>query len=210
MLRKARNFLLIFFLLSLVILIPIGQIWHCSINSNYFSRDNDLERSYTSFQKYSPFVSAPGDDTTVPVITFIQPDTNGTIIRTGYFDFIVNITDDNQPLPGNVSIEISNSTTSFFNASMIFNGGSEWFFNWDNISSFTNGKTYIVQVWAKDSSSNENVGLSNVLYVILDVYVSNSPSFIAGVLYIIVAIVIIALIIAYFNKRGLVASSKIK
>ena len=93
---------------------------------------------------------------------------------------------------------------------MIFNGGSEWFFNWDNISSFTNGKTYIVQVWAKDSSSNENVGLSTVLYVILDVYVSNSPSFIAGILYLIVAIVIIALIIAYFNKRGLVASSKIK
>ena len=196
--------------MKVVILTPVGLTKHWSIGSNCFSNENDFEPSNNSLQKYLPFVSAPRNDTTVPVITFIQPDTNGTIIRTGYFDFIVNITDDNQPSPGNVSIEISNSSISFFNASMIFNGGSEWFFNWDNISSFTNGKTYIVQVWAKDSSSNENVGLSNVLYVILDVYVSNSPSFITGILYLIVAIVIIALTIAYFNKRGLVASSKIK
>ncbi len=210
MLRKARNFLLIFFLLNIVFLIPVGQIWHWSINSNYFSRDNDHERSYTSFQKYSPFVSAPGNDTAVPVIVFIQPDTNNTKITTRDFDFIVNITDDNQPLPGNVSIEISNSTTSFFNASMILFRGSEWFFNWDNISSFTNGKTYSVQIRAKDSSSNENVGLSNVLHVIVDVYISRSPSFMSGILYILAAIVIIALIMVYFNKKRLVTSSKIK
>jgi len=210
LLKKARNFLLIFFLLSLAILIPGGQIWHWSINSNYFNRANDHERSYTSFQKYSPFVSAPGNDTAVPVIVFIQPDTNNTKITTRDFDFIVNITDDNQPLPGNVSIEISNSTTSFFNASMILFRGSEWFFNWDNISSFTNGKTYSVQIRAKDSSSNENVGLSNVLHVIVDVYISRSPGFISGILYIIAASVIIALIMVYFNKKRLVTSSKIK
>jgi len=190
--------------------VTVGQLWYRSINSNYLSKDNNLERSNISFQKYLPFVSVPGNDTTVPVIAYIQPDTNNTIITMSYFEFIVNITDDNQPLPGNVSIEISNSTTSFFNATMIFNGGSVWFFNWDNISSFINGKTYIVRIWSKDSSSNENVGLSNVLYVILDLYVSSSISFISGILYILAVSVIIILIIAYLNKKVIGNSSKTK
>jgi len=67
----------------------------------------------------------PVNDTTGPIIVFIQPAENFTIIRQYSYNFIVNITDDNPPLFGNVTIQISNQSSFLFNSSMNFDGGNQ-------------------------------------------------------------------------------------
>ncbi len=146
-------------------------------------------------------LGAANDDTTAPVITFVKPDTNDTSIRTRYYDFIVNITDANPPLPGNVTIEISNASISFFNASMLYDQGIQWFFSWENTTSYPNENTYIIRVRAIDSSSNENAGLSNDLSVFLDINEGGGFDTLNFVLYIIAVVFIFALIMLYFNKK---------
>jgi hypothetical protein len=113
----------------------------------------------------------------------------------------VNITDDNLPLPGNVSIEVSNATVSFFNASMIRDEENQWAFIWINITAYPNENTYNFRVIAKDSSSNENVGISGVVSVYLELHSSRSPGFINGIIYVIVASLLIAGILVYFNRK---------
>jgi hypothetical protein len=158
--------------------------------------------SYVSEENQSFFTirSANGDNSS-PVITFIKPDNNDTIITGNYFDIIVNITDLNPPLPGNVSIEISNATISLFNASMIKDVGNQWYFIWGNITSYPNKLTYTFEVYAKDSSSNENVGRSGVLSVYVELYSSRNPGFIYGIIYIIVGSFLIAGILVLFNRK---------
>ena len=146
-------------------------------------------------------IKSANGDTSSPVIEFIKPDNNDTIITNSYFDVIVNITDENPPLPGNVSIEVSNATVSFFNASMIRDEENQWVFIWINITAYPNENTYNFRVTAKDSSSNENVGISGVVSVYLELYSSRNPGFINAIIYVIVASLLIAGILVYFNRK---------
>jgi hypothetical protein len=157
---------------------------------------------YNTEEDKSYFIikSANGDNSS-PVIEFIKPDNNDTIITNSYFDVIVNITDENPPLPGKVSIEVSNATVSFFNASMIRDEENQWAFIWINITAYPNENTYNFRVIAKDSSSNENVGISGVVSVYLELHSSRSPGFINGIIYVIVASLLIAGILVYFNRK---------
>ena len=158
-------------------------------------------------RKFPYTIKAANNDTDAPVIVFIKPDINGTTITVKYYDIIVIIIDDNPPLPGNVSIEISNATASLFNASMIKDEGSVWFFIWDNITSYPNHITYFFKVTAKDSSVNENIGLSGVIYIYMEIYSSNSPGILFVMLYIIMISVVIACVLVYFNKKSAEISS---
>ena len=164
------------------------------LNTGNYSYIPEEDKSYFMIK------SANGDNSS-PVIAFIKPDNNDTIITGKYFDIIVNITDENPPLPGNVSIEISNATVSLFNASMTIDAGDQWFFIWDNITSYPNEITYTFRVTAKDSSTNENVGMSGLISVYVDIYSSRNPGFINGIIYIIVASLLIAGILVYFNRK---------
>ena len=156
-------------------------------------------------RKFPYTIKSANNDTDAPVIVFIKPDINDTTITVKYYEIIVNITDDNPPLPGNVSIEISNATTSLFNASMI--KGVEWFFIWDNITSYPNHITYFFKVTARDSSVNENIGMSGVIYIYVAIYSSNSPGMLFVMLYIIMASIVIACLLVYFNKKSAELSS---
>lgn len=151
-------------------------------------------------RKFPYTIKAANNDTDAPVIVFIKPDINDTTVTGIFYEIIVNITDDNPPLPGNVSIEISNATTSLFNASMI--KGVEWFFIWDNITSYPNHITYFFKVTAKDSSVNENIGMSGVIYIYVAIYSSNSPGILFVMLYIVMISVVIAGILVYLNKKS--------
>ncbi len=152
-------------------------------------------------ERKSPYtIKSANNDTDAPVIMFIQPNINITTITGKFYEIIVNIADDNPPLPGNVSIEISNSTMSLFNASMI--KGVEWFFIWDNMTSYPNYIIYFFKVTAKDSSVNENIGMSGVMYIYMAIYSSNSPEILFVMLYIIMVSVLFACILVYFNKKS--------
>lgn len=175
------------------------------ILSSFLLSQNLLKKSglndVSEEEKFPNVIKSANGDITPPNITFLNTEMNNTLIRTRYFEFMVNITDANPPLPGNVSIEISNNSTSLFNASMIFAEGDLWFFLWDNLTSYPNEETYIIRITAKDSSSNENYGFSSYYIIILDYYNTISPSLINVIFYIIVVVVIFALIMIYINKK---------
>lgn len=168
-----------------------------SLNTLKFSGLNDVSEE----EKFPNTIKSANGDITAPNITFVNTEINNTSIRTRYFEFMVNITDANPPLPGNVSIEISSNITSLFNASMNFAEGDLWFFLWNNLTSYPNKETYTVRIAAKDSSLNENYGFSSYLNVILDYYNANSPSLINVVFYIIVVCLLFAVIMVYINKK---------
>jgi hypothetical protein len=154
-----------------------------------------------SVEKLPYTIKSANNDTTAPIITFVRPDINDTSIRTRFYEFIVNITDANPPLPGKVSIEISNSNTTFFSALMNFDQGDLWFFSWDNLTLYPNEEIYIIRVRATDSSSNENNGLSNDLLIFVNVYDARVPDALNAIFYIIAVIVIISLLMVYLNKK---------
>ena len=147
------------------------------------------------------FAQGPTNDTTAPTISFLQPLYNNSIITKQVYKIIANISDDNPPLFGNVTIQLSNSTSFLFNATMNYNGGSKWSFDWDNISLYQNQIVYIFQVWAKDSSSNENYGWSKEIYIFLNI--SSSPSILYIIIYFIIVGLIFAGVTVYLNKRRL-------
>jgi len=153
--------------------------------------------------KFLYVIKPANNDTTPPVITFIQPDTDNITIKSRFYDVIVNIEDENPPLPGNVSLEFSNSTYSFFNGSMTLLDENEWFFTWDNITSYPNRQAYSFKVTAKDS--NENIGISEVIVLYVDL--SKSPVVLNVLFYFIAASVIIGGILIYVNKRRVHSSS---
>ena len=82
---------------------------------------------------------------------------------------------------------------------------NEWFFTWDNITSYPNRKIYSIKVTAKDSSTNENIGISEVIYLYVDI--SKSPGALNVLFYFIGASVIIGGILIYVNKRRVHSSS---
>ena len=110
------------------------------------------------------------NETNAPIIRFIQPTLNNTIIDQSSYTFIVNITDENPPLFGNVTLRISNSTEIFFDVSMSYNGDSMWSFTWNNISFYPNQfySEYFIRVRAIDNSSHHNLGFSEVYYIYLN------------------------------------------
>jgi len=146
------------------------------------------------------FAQSPSNDTTTPIIVFIKPAENFTIIRQYSYNFIVNITDDNPPLFGNVTIQISNQSSFLFNSSMNFDGGKQWSYNWDNISQYPNYEVYKVKIWAKDSSPNKNYNWSEEIYI--SISISTGPSFLQFLLYIGVVSAIFSLIVVYMNKKA--------
>ncbi len=171
-----------------------------SIASFYNSLCNltEIENNLDNYEGLL-FTQAPDNDTTVPTITFIQPSENFTTIKQKSYIFIVNISDDNLPSYGNVTIQISNNTNILFNAIMNYKGGNQWSFNWDNISLYPNYNVYKIKVWAKDSSPNENYGWSVYFYIIISI--STGPPLLNVALYIIAVSFIFAAVMVYLNKK---------
>ncbi len=150
----------------------------------------------------------PINDTTPPVITFIQPNSTNELVVIKTYNILVNITDDNPPLPGDVVIQVSNQSIFLFNASMILTGNSLWRFNWINLTSYPNQENYTLKVWAKDSSPNGNSKWSEEYLIFLSW--QNSLSILQFVIYIISVSFIFACILVYLNKKGLYKSGKKK
>jgi hypothetical protein len=159
--------------------------------------------------KHPSIIKSANDDTTAPIITIIIPNANNTSISTSFYEFIVEVTDANPPLPGEVFIEISNITTSLFNASMVLVQEDLWSFPWGNLTFYPNEETYIIRVRAKDSSSNENFGLSNEIYVTLNVSSESGPNPFFVIMYFLIVGGIFAFLTIYLNKkRGFVKTAK--
>jgi hypothetical protein len=177
-------------------------VFICLVGFMVFSVSNPPRSDFITEDDLPSFtIKSANNDTTAPTIIFIKPDNNDSIINVNYYDVIVNITDENPPLPGNVSIEISNATDSLFNATMTKDVDGRWYFIWNNLTAYDNEQTYIMQVSAKDSSSNENIGKSEEISIYVEIYSSRSPGFINGIIYIIVASLLIAGILVYFNRK---------
>ena len=141
-------------------------------------------------------------DTDSPIITFVQPEFNNTAIDLNIFTIIVSIIDDNPPSFGNVTIQLSNFTNFLFNATMEHDGLDQWSFTWDNISLYPNQffTGYIIQIWAKDSSPNENLGQSEEFYIYLNLP-GESPNILFIILSLIIFPFIIAGIMVYVNRK---------
>ncbi|MFX1386610.1 MAG: hypothetical protein ACFE9M_05275 [Promethearchaeota archaeon] len=143
-----------------------------------------------------------------PIITFIQPTMNNTVILDTSYKIIVNITDEHPPLFGNVTFQISNVTTFLFNATMEYEGvdapgvESSWSFNWDNLTLYPNNfyKRYIIRIWAIDSSTEGNIGKSEDFYIYLNLP-TESPGLINVIFYLFAAVLIIAGLVVYLNKK---------
>ena len=142
------------------------------------------------------------NDTVAPVITFVQPSTNNSVIKKDFYEIIVNVSDDHPPVSGNVIVQISNISTLLFNATMALEGDELWLFNWENISSYPNYEFYKIEVWAKDSSLNANNNWSRAYYVIFNISEKLSPSILNVAIYIFFVCIIFALIFVYFRKKS--------
>jgi hypothetical protein len=165
------------------------------------NNQNDNEAHINAGSKI--FISqGPSNDTLAPVITFIQPESNNTIIRIKTYTITVNISDDNPPVFGNVTIQISNFTNSLFNASMNLNGGNQWSFTWENITSYPNRfyRGYIIKIIAIDSSSDYNLGMSGDFYIYLNIP-GDSPGILNIFLYLIIVCLLFAGIVVYLNRK---------
>jgi hypothetical protein len=139
------------------------------------------------------------NDTVPPSITFIQPSLNNTVIPVESYTIIIEIVDENAPLIGDVIVEISDFTSFLFNASMNYAEEDSWTFNWDNITSYDNYKTYIIRIWARDSSLNRNYIWSPPFYLIVSI--SSSPPVLNVILYILFVILIFVGIVYYLTKK---------
>lgn len=197
---KRHNTELIFKLIILIILLlPL-------INSQFYYDSGSQQDNIDQFRdkKLLDITQGSANDTTAPTITFVQPETNNTVIRKKYYTIIVNISDENPPLFGNVTCKISNYTTFLFNATMNYEGQSQWSFNWDNISLYPNQYyiVYIIQILAKDSSLNENMGMTGELYIYLNIPGFN-PGILNVIIYLLIVCFIIAGIIVFLNKKML-------
>lgn len=196
--HKKQNQVLIFKLIFFIIIL------FTTINYQIYTAFNNQEDNFDHIRNnHILYISqGPSNDTTAPVITFIQPEINNTIIRIKSYTIIVNITDENPPLFGNVTFQLSNFSTFLFNASMSFMGGNQWNFNWDNISLYPNKfyTVYILQIIAIDSSSNYNLGMSGEIYIYLNVP-GESPGILNIFLYLIIVCLLFAGIIVYLNRK---------
>lgn len=192
-----------YFILIMANFIVLNQI--PPFNLDNVVEEGDSLNNYT-YQNLLFTPKIANNDTTAPIITFIQPSINYTTITQNSYIIIVNVSDENPPLYGNVTIKISNLTNTLFDTLMNNTGGEQWSFYWDNISLYPNYKTYILQVWAKDSSSNENGNWSEEFYIYISI--SKAPPLLNIILYFIAVSVIFAVIIVYMNRKVLRKSYK--
>ena len=197
---KKHNAELIFkLIILLILLLPI-------INSQFYYDSSNQQHNIDQFsgKKLLEITQGPANDTTAPTITFIQPETNNTVIRKKSYTIIVNISDENPPLFGDVTCKISNYTMFLFNATMNYEGQSQWSFNWDNISLYPNQYYigYIIQILAEDSSLNENLGMTGELYIYLNIPGFN-PGILNVIIYLLIVCFIIAGIIVFLNRKML-------
>ncbi len=195
--KKHRNEL-IFNLIIFISLLLTG------VNSQIYIDLNNQEDKGDLLNKNNTIFISQGsnNDTTAPIITVIQPEYNNSIIRIKSYTIIANITDENPPLYGNVTFQISNFTHFLFNASMNLDGGNQWSFNWDNISLYPNRfyRCYIIQIVAKDSSSDHNIGMSGEFYMYLNLPGVN-PGMLNIFLYLIIVSLLFAGIVVYLNRK---------
>ncbi|MFX0135372.1 MAG: hypothetical protein ACFFDN_17140 [Candidatus Hodarchaeota archaeon] len=187
-----------YFVLILTSSIAINQSIIISLNNLVDDRETT---GIDAFLDLVGNLKLANNDTTAPIITFIQPSTNNSQITTSSYNIIVNITDDNPPLPGYVIIQISNTTTWLFNATMSATGGEQWTFNWNNISSYKDLGTYIIQVWAADSSLNATSTWSEAYYVIINLSGGGAPPILNIIIYVLIVVLIIAAIRIYLNRK---------
>lgn len=196
--KNKRNLLKPIIFITLFLAIISFQIF------NYLGNLNENQNNY--FNNEGLFIA---QDTTAPIIIFLQPLVNNTIIQTTTYTIKVNISDDNPPLYGNVTLQMSNYTAFLFNVTMEYDGENQWSFKWDNISSYPNLDVYIIQVWAKDSSPTENQGKSNEFYLYLSIK-ANALRILNLLLYVFAVSIIFAGVIVYLNKKLMPKSSKKK
>jgi hypothetical protein len=197
--KNVNTFAIItYFFLILASSIAMTQTLIVSLNNMVDDRETT---SNDAFQDLMGNSRLANNDTTAPIITFIQPSTNNSQITTSSYNIIVNITDDNPPLPGNVIIQVSNTTTWLFNATMSATGGWQWTFNWNNISSYKDLGTYIIQVWAADSSLNATSTWSEAFYIIINLSSGGAPPILNIIIYIFVVVLIIAAIRIYLTSK---------
>ena len=193
--KNKRNLLKPIIFITLFLAIISFQIF------NYLGNLNENQNNY--FNNEGLFIA---QDTTAPIIIFLQPLVNNTIIQTTTYTIKVNISDDNPPLYGNVTLQMSNYTAFLFNVTMEYDGENQWSFKWDNISSYPNLDVYIIQVWAKDSSPTENQGKSNKFYIYLSI-ITDAPGILTLLLYVFAISIIFAGIFVCLNKKLMPKSS---
>jgi hypothetical protein len=189
---KERHFLKIIICATLFLAVTYVQ------DFNYLSILDDKEIIFFD-NEYLLVAQGSDEDTTEPVIIFVQPDDNYTRITTTTYRIIANVSDDNAPVYGNVILQMSNQTDFLFNATMNFEGENQWSFNWDNISLYPNYNIYKIKVWAKDSSPNENNSWSEEYQISLGI--STGPSFLQFLIYILVVSLMFAGVIVYLNRK---------
>ncbi|TET61597.1 MAG: hypothetical protein E3J52_00885 [Promethearchaeota archaeon] len=196
--KNKRNLLKPIIFITLFLAIISFQIF------NYLGNLNENQNNY--FNNEGLFIA---QDNTAPIIIFLQPLVNNTIIQTTTYTIKANISDDNPPLYGNVTLQMSNYTAFLFNVTMEYDGENQWSFKWDNISTYPNLEVYIIQVWAKDSSPNENQGKSNEFYIYLNI-ITDAPGILNLLLYVFAVSIIFAGIMIYLNKKLMPKSAKKK
>lgn len=148
------------------------------------------------------YAQGPTNESNAPIITFIKPEISGIVITKNSYTIIANITDENPPLFGNVTFQISNLTNFLFNATMDYDGLNQWSFKWDNITSYPNQfyREYIIRIWAIDSSTESNIGKSEDYYIYLNLP-GETPGLINVIIYITAVVLIIAGLVFYMNKK---------
>ncbi|MFX1417981.1 MAG: hypothetical protein ACFE9N_03555 [Promethearchaeota archaeon] len=199
--RKHKNRAMLKVVVLILFIFSINQIQF----SDFSIEDNGSIENFGN-NKEILTSQGPGNDTTAPIITFIQPSTNNTVISFYSFTIVANVSDENPPSYGNVTISISNYTNVLFVAKMNNTGGDLWSFNWDNITQYPNYQDYILQVWAKDSYENSNwsVGFYVFINIVPEIPILNL------IFYFIMVAAIFLGIIYYINKKRLHTLSKSK
>ncbi len=195
---QKRNNKVKFPLIMVCLIFSTVTIIALNLNIDFILNNND-ENGEVHSDEFSIYSNQP--DLTGPNITFIKPNYNYTDIESKSYEIIVNITDENPPLPlpGYVLVQISNLTTLLINTSMTSSGGDTWTYKWENLSTYQNRMFYIIRVWAKDSSPNETSSLSEAWYVYLNISPGIDLSALMLVVYIFGSSVIFAVIIVFFN-----------
>jgi len=195
--HKNRVFLKAVIFIILIFSIEYTQFYNFSIEDEKLVENFGNNKEILNSQ-------GPSNDTTAPIITFIQPSSNNTVITKYSYTIIANISDENPPSYGNVTIQISNYTNILFDAYMNNTDGDLWSFNWDNISLYPHHLDYILQVWAMDSSSNSNwsVAFYVSITIIPEVPILNL------ILYLLAVAAIFLGIVYYINKKRLYTLSK--
>jgi len=188
-----------FFIFSLIIIL-------ITINTSFLIQQEPFTSTISNNKMENVNVydikQSANNDTVAPVITFVQPSINNSVIKKKFYEIIANVSDDHPPVSGNVILQISNISTSLFNAKMALEGDELWFFNWENISSYPNYEFYKIEVWAKDSSLNANNNWSRAYYVIFNLSEKLSPGILNVAIYIFFVCIIFALIFVYFRKKS--------